>query len=405
MLLLFFAIDCYTFDMEDSGDEKRYLKGIRTVLYFFAALAFLFILKLCSSIILPIVIAAFLFIFINPFLSRCDRLRIPKSISTVLALLLVVLFFVLCIILFFSMVNMLIKELPYYYMRIRTLDDYLNKQLSRAADFMSDRFESQAFDFLAKDGSTGTGSFSLLSWLTGDGYSMIVTSLTNLTTKFVDIIGSCALIFLYLMFIILERQTIMPKIAASLPGEKAMQLSSMIGGMTKQISKYMGIKALISVATGVLFYVVAIMFSLDFPLIWGVLAFILNFIPTIGSIIVTVSGIFMAVLQFMPEWSTVVYIGLSFTAVEMVLGNIIDPKIQGVKMNLSPFLILVSLAIWGYIWGPIGMFLAVPITSILQIVCASIPSMKPIAIMLSTGAVESGGNGKAEDHDDGSSSK
>ena len=391
--------------MDEDRDEKKYLKGIRSALYFFAALALLFIMKLCSSIILPIIIAAFLFIFINPFLNRCDKLRIPKGVSTALALLIVVLLFILCIILFFSMVNMLIKEMPYYYMRIRTLDDYLNKQISKASEFVSDRFESPALDFLSNDDSSGKSSFSLLSWLTGDGYSMIVASLTNITTKFVDIIASCALIFLYLMFIILERQTIMPKIAAALPADKAMKLSSMLGGMTKQISKYMGIKALISFATGALFYIVAVLFSLDFPLVWGVLAFILNFIPTIGSIIVTVAGIFMAVLQFMPSWSTVVYIGLSFIAIEMVLGNIIDPKIQGVKMNLSPFLILVSLAIWGYIWGPIGMFLAVPITSILQIICASVPSLKPIAIMLSSGTVDSGCKSEADDHDDGSGNK
>ncbi len=388
--------------MDEDRDEKKYLKGIRGALYFFAALVFLFVIKLCSSIILPIIIAAFLFIFINPFLNRCDKLRIPKGVSTALALLIVVLLFVLCIIVFFSMVNMLIKEMPYYYMRIRTLDDYLNRQLSKASEFVSDRFESSALDFLSKDDSTEKSSFSLLSWLTGDGYSMIVSSLTNITTKFVDIIASCALIFLYLMFIILERQTIMPKIAAALPSDKAMKLSSMLGGMTKQISKYMGIKALISLATGALFYIVAVLFSLDFPLVWGVLAFILNFIPTIGSIIVTVAGIFMAVLQYMPSWSTVVYIGLSFIAIEMVLGNIIDPKIQGVKMNLSPFLILVSLAIWGYIWGPIGMFLAVPITSILQIICASVPSLKPIAIMLSSGAVDSGSKSESENHDEGS---
>lgn len=379
----------------DNQSDNKYLRGIKGSLYFFVALACLFILKTCSSMILPIVIASFIFVFVNPLLTKLDQLKFPKWLSTILVLLIVILFFVLCIITFFSMVNMLIKEMPFYYMRIRTLDDYITKIISKASSFVSTKFESDALDFLAS-GSESTG-FSLLSWLSGDGYSKIVSYLSGLTSKFIGIIGTCIMVFLYLLFIILERQTIMPKIMASLPSEKAFQLSEMIGGITKQTSKYLGLKALISFFTGVCFYVAAAVFGLNFPLVWGVLAFILNFIPTIGSIMVTIGGIFMALLQFMPKWSTVVYVGLSFIATEMVLGNIIDPKIQGVKLNLSPFLILVSLAIWGYIWGPIGMFLAVPLTSIIQIVCASIPSLKGVAIMLSTGSPI---KKKSKDHDD-----
>lgn len=379
----------------DNQSDNKYLKGIRGALYFFVALASLIILKLSASIVLPIVIAGFIFIFVNPLLLKLDEMKVPKWVSTTLVLLLVILFFVLCILTFFSMVNMLIKEMPFYYMRIRTLDEYITKVISKASSIVSTKFDSNALDFLSSS-SDSTG-FSLLSWLSGDGYSKIVSSLSGLTSKFINIIGTCVLVFLYLLFIILERQTIMPKIIASLPSEKAFQLSEMISGMTKQISKYLGLKALISFFTGVLFYVAAAVFGLNFPLVWGVLAFILNFIPTIGSIMVTIAGIFMALLQFMPKWSTVIYIALSFIGTEMVLGNIIDPKVQGVKLNLSPFLILVSLAIWGYIWGPIGMFLAVPLTSIIQIVCASIPSLKGVAIMLSTGLPI---KKKSKDHDE-----
>lgn len=382
----------------DNQSNDKYLKGIRGALYFFAALACLAILKICSSMILPLVIAGFIFVFVNPLLNKLDSLRVPKWLSTIVVLLIVVLFFVLCIITFFSMVNMLIKEMPFYYMRIRTLDDYITRILSKASHFVSAKFDTDAFEFLAN--GSESSSFSILSWLSGDGYSMILSSLTGLTSKFISIIGTCMLVFLYLLFLMLERQTIMPKAVSSLPYEKALQLSSVVSGITKQISRYLGFKALISFFTGVLFYVAAALFGLNFPLVWGVLAFLLNFIPTIGSIVITVAGIFMAVLQFIPQWSTVIYIAISFIAIEMVLGNIIDPKIQGVKLNLSPFLILVSLAIWNYIWGPIGMFLAVPLTSIIQIVCASIPSLKSVAIMLSTGSASV--DKKSKNHDDSS---
>ena len=134
-----------------------------------------------------------------------------------------------------------------------------------------------------------------------------------------------------------------------------------------------------------MFYLVAVLTGLDFALVWGVLAFVFNFIPTIGSIIVTVGTIIMAIIQFMPEWGRIIYVGIMMISIEMVIGNIIDPKLQGVQLNISPIVILISLAIWGYIWGLVGMFLAVPLTSMMQIVCANIPSLKPVAIFLSTG--------------------
>ena len=75
-----------------------------------------------------------------------------------------------------------------------------------------------------------------------------------------------------------------------------------------------------------------------------------------------------------------------FLAIEMILGNVIDPKLQGVQLNLSPLVILVMLSLWGYVWGIVGMFLAVPITSVIQLICANIPSMRPLAILLSSGS-------------------
>ena len=74
-----------------------------------------------------------------------------------------------------------------------------------------------------------------------------------------------------------------------------------------------------------------------------------------------------------------------FLSIQMILGNVIDPKLQGVQLNLSPLVILIMLSLWGYIWGLVGMFLAVPITSVIQVICANIPSLRPFAILLSSG--------------------
>ena len=93
----------------------------------------------------------------------------------------------------------------------------------------------------------------------------------------------------------------------------------------------------------------------------------------------------MAVIQFTPNWIMIVYVAVLTISIEMVLGNIIDPRIQGVQLNISPLMILISLSFWGYIWGIAGMFLAVPVMSIIQIICLMVPSLKPVAIILSSG--------------------
>ena len=193
------------------------------------------------------------------------------------------------------------------------------------------------------------------------------------------------IILITLMFLLFERSTFLPKVSVALDNEKGQKLSALLGKINKQIAKYLTLKTIISLATGICFYLTALVTGLDFALLWGFLAFILNFIPTIGSIVVTGMTILMAVIQFTPDWVMILYVALLTISIEMVLGNIIDPRIQGVQLNISPLMILISLSFWGYIWGIAGMFLAVPIMSIIQIVCLVIPSLKPIAVILSSG--------------------
>jgi predicted PurR-regulated permease PerM len=145
------------------------------------------------------------------------------------------------------------------------------------------------------------------------------------------------------------------------------------------------LKVVISLCTGALFFLTAVVTGLDLPILWGVLAFIFNFIPSIGSVIVTTIVIFMALIQFAPDWTNVFYVAILAISTQMILGNIIDPRLQGGQLNLSPFVILVSLSLWGFIWGLPGMFISVPLTSVLQILCANIKSLRPVAILISSG--------------------
>ena len=364
-----FAIGFTIGGMNQPPIQDNTKKQVRNILAVIAAILCLAILKICASFIIPIVVAFFIFVLVNPILSRMDQLKIPRIISTILVMLLVLVVFILFVYVFFLMVNMLIQPdgIPAYASRIQSFDRYGSAFLA---------------PYLDEDPET----FSILRFLNIDWYGVLMASLSSISGKFISIFSDALLVYVYLLFIILERQTIFPKLLEAFPRGKAQRAGQLVSRMNRQMSKYLEIKVIISIATGVLFYFASRLSGLDFALVWGVLAVILNFIPTIGSIVGTAGTIMMAIIQFAPDWSYVIYVALLMISIEMVLGNIIDPRLQGVQLNISPLVILISLAIWGYIWGIAGMFLAVPLTSIVQIICANIPSLKPIAIMLSEGA-------------------
>lgn len=343
-----------------------YSRQIRNVLIFIGVVIALYVLKIAHEVTLPIAVALFLFCFTNPVMDKLTKLKIPSIIALILVLALVVVIYVAFVYVIFLMVNMLVGRIDYYAYRINYMDVVIS-------DFMREYVPDIPDDF------------RLIASLNVDWLSIAKTSLANISSKVMTILSDSMLIFITLMFLLLERTTFIPKIMVAFPMDKGQRLISMMGRINKQISKYLFIKAVISALTGLFFYLASILVGLDFALVWGVLAFILNFIPTIGSIIVTAMTILMAVIQFFPQPMPIVAVALMTIATQMVLGNIIDPRLQGVQLNISPFIILVSLSLWGYIWGITGMFLAVPLTSILQISCAIIPSLRPIAIFLSAG--------------------
>ena len=122
--------------------------------------------------------------------------------------------------------------------------------------------------------------------------------------------------------------------------------------------------------------------GLDFPIVWGFLAFIMNFIPIFGSVISVGLTTIFSLIQFYPSWGKTLFILIFMTTINIVIGNIIEPRIEGKNLGISPVAILISLSIWGYIWGFTGMLLAVPLTVIIKIICENLEYTKSFAIIL-----------------------
>lgn len=201
------------------------------------------------------------------------------------------------------------------------------------------------------------------------------------------LVSSTGIIIVYLLFLLLEQRTFADKIKALIQDRsKQKDAFELIDKMRSDIRTYVAIKVLTSAATGILSFVVLHFVGVDFASFWAVLIFLLNFIPTIGSIIATAFPSILTLVQFDTLGPFIVTISI-LSAIQFCIGSLIEPKLMGNRLNLSPIVILLSLGLWGSIWGIPGMFLCVPITVIIMIICSYFPSTRPVAVLLS-------GNGK-----------
>lgn len=347
--------------------KDKYLKQIRNGLYVILAIGILTICKVTSSVSINLILSVFIFLMMLPFVTALEKIHVKGFIATMIAILLITVIVTGVVWFILYTVNQLIGIIPAYSHRITFLDAYLMDMVRRLRD--------------VEDADSIIKLFNI------DWASNLMPILRSVSASAIEIAKNAVVTILLAVFLLLERHTIVPKMtAASQNKDNPEKVSMMLDRINRQVSKYLGTKFILSLITGILFYGIALVAKLDLAFLWGVLAVLLNFIPTFGSIIVTAITILMAVLQFLPNWTPILIVAAGTIATQMIVGNIIDPRVQGNQLNLSPFVILVSLSIFGYVWGIVGMFLAVPIISILQIVFANMDSTRGIAIMMSSGS-------------------
>lgn len=196
-------------------------------------------------------------------------------------------------------------------------------------------------------------------------------------------IGSAGLILVYTLFIFLEQKCFLPKIDRmmedSVQREKIRRILRRIYDDTKT---YIGIKTLTSLLTGFISYWIMWGVNLDFAMFWALLIFLFNYIPTIGSIVATFFPSVLALVQF-PNLAPFLVVVIGVTSVQVTVGNILEPRLMGNTLNLSPLVILLSLALWGTVWGIPGAILCVPITVLLTIIFSNFEGTRPVAVLLS----------------------
>lgn len=211
-------------------------------------------------------------------------------------------------------------------------------------------------------------------------FSSVATATVNSASAF---LSSLFLVLLYVPFLMVERKPMAKKLplAAGDPvvGQK---ISFILQDISVGVKKYIGIKTLVSLVTGLFSYAVMKPMALDFAETWAVLAFALNFIPSIGSILAVIFPALVALVQF-DTLGPFLIVALGCGAVQFTIGNVVEPAIAGKSLNLSPFMVILALTFWSSIWGMSGAFLSVPITVCILIVFSHLPATRPIAILMS----------------------
>ncbi len=191
------------------------------------------------------------------------------------------------------------------------------------------------------------------------------------------------LVIVYSGFLLGERRGFAAKLAAAFPEDgQAERTARIIGEINGKIGDYLAVKTLINVILGVISYVILWAMGVDFALFWAVVIGLTNYIPYVGSIVGVALPVVLSVAQF-GSLGTTALLGTLLIGAQTYVGNILEPRMIGRQLNLSPFVILVALSVWSSVWGLAGAILAIPMTSVLAIICGSFASTRFIAVLLS----------------------
>jgi predicted PurR-regulated permease PerM len=336
-------------------DRDGYLKaGVAIIVVFLLGV----FLKLAKPVLIPFCLALFLSFAVTPALDFLIRRKVPKSVATGVILLLTFVLLYLMGVLFYASGKQFASELPSY--------NEMMKSFLEGVDRTIDNPRLKA---------------EVLGWINSLNAEKVGGIILSALGPFISFMSQLLLVLVFMIFILAGRGRLEKKIALAFSPEQASTVSRAVRKIDHQVQKYLAVKTLVCLITGILTTIILALFRLPFAVVFGVLAFFLNYIPTIGSIIATVLPVLLAVFSFGHLGPAVGILAL-LAAINVILGNFVEPRIMGKGLELSPLLVFFSLFFGAWLWGIPGMILAVPSLAILKIIFDNIPSLKMLAAMM-----------------------
>ena len=314
-------------------------------------------MKVASPILIPFLLAAFITILTLPILLFLNKNGIPKGISVFLIILILLLFGGSISFLLGSSISGFSSRMPFY-----------TDQITSKAKFILELISSFGFQIPE---STMNEYFD-----PGTAIQIIGNTISGLRS----ILTNMFLIILTALFLLMEASSFPSKIKKAFPNSK--ELFKSIKSFFDGFNRYLIIKTITSFTTGLFIFIWLYILDIDFPILWGIIAFMLNFVPNVGSILAAIPAVILALIQFGIIKALIVVLG--FLIVNLGLGGLLEPRFLGKGLGLSPLVVFISLVFWGWVLGPIGMLLSVPLTMILKIALEYSPNTKWIAIIIGT---------------------
>jgi predicted PurR-regulated permease PerM len=308
-------------------------------------------------VLLPTVLAFLACCVLNPMVEAFRRRGLPRAVSVVLAL-------AVGLGLIWLIFNYVVSSLtefkdgfPRYAPNIQSLIDYVTAKVT-------DRFDLVTLTMIRQR----------LSSLSFGG---VLSMLLNYVLTFA---GHLTLTLLFILYFLPALPALPDKLRSAFPGERGQRLGRAMIDIIGQVQRYVLAKTLLSLALGLAVTLACHAFGVDFTTTWGVFAFFLNFIPNIGVPVATLPPVLVCLVQFGP--ASCLKLLAVLLALQLVHGNLVEPKVLGRSVDLSPTATLLALLVWGWIWGLIGMILAVPLMAVVKLACQNFPALRPAAALM-----------------------
>ncbi len=322
-----------------------------------------FALKTLQAILLPFFIAIIIAFIFEPFFELLKKKRVPSFLAIVIVILTIVIIANIVSVFILTSVGPFTAGIPKY-------QDKFNLLLQYAAD----NLKNYGIDAIALRESMNLKNIiqdsSVQGWI------------TSVFTGIASIFGDFVLILIYVIFILSELGSLKRRVLRAFSEERARRIANTMGDIFLDVRRYIVGKTVINLLHAILIGIILWLFDVDFYIVWAFLSFLMHYIPTIGSMIATILPFMSALVQF-DSFGTAIVILIILIVLANVVGNIIEPQVLGDKLDLSPILLLLSLIMWGYVWGVMGMILSIPIMSMIKIVLMNFESTRPVAILMS----------------------
>jgi AI-2 transport protein TqsA len=334
-------------------------KSYESTAIIIVALAVIFtVISYAQSIVNPFLMALFTVIILLQPIRWLVKRKVPQWLAVLIMILVLLIIYLAFFQLLVTSMSLFVENSPKY-------EENFEKLVQTTLGFLS----QMGLDI------SSFGDFSALQ-------NPNIMHFTALVVNELGEILSKEFIFLLLTtFLLTELKSIRIKAKALVKGTTVSR--DYLRSIGDNIRHYLSIKTVTSLLTGAMIAIALAIIGVDYPILWGLIAFLLNYIPNIGSVIAAIPTVTFALIQMGYDgalWTAVVFI-----VVNIVIGNVVEPKMMGRGMGLSTFVVFFALIFWGFILGPIGMFLSVPLTMFIKFMVARNPDTKWLAIILGTG--------------------